>query len=115
MSYLMQFHEVNICQIMIFRLYTFYNEHEMTKIVNQTRENSQVLSQVLEYFLLSTVLNYYDSSGIEIAFLFLAEELHYSALTTRPLKPYSIFLDKRLMKDREKKRSFILLKSMYVA
>ena len=44
----MQFYEVNICEIMIFRLYTIYNKNEMIKIGNQSRENSQVLSQVLE-------------------------------------------------------------------
>ena len=40
---------------MIFRLYAVYNKHETLKIGNQTREKYQVLSQVLEYFLLSTV------------------------------------------------------------
>ena len=35
---------------MISKLYTVYNKHEMVKIGNQTREKSQVLSQVLEYF-----------------------------------------------------------------
>ena len=44
----MQFYEINIEKIMIFRLYTVYNKHEMIKIDNQTREKSQVLSQVLE-------------------------------------------------------------------
>ena len=44
----MQFYEVTFCQVMIFRLYTVYNKHEMIKIVNQTREILQVLSQVLE-------------------------------------------------------------------
>ena len=44
----MQFYEQDICQIMIFRLYTVYNKHEMIKIGNQTREISQALSQVLE-------------------------------------------------------------------
>ena len=33
---------------MIFRLYTVYNKNEMIKIDNQTREKSQVLSQVHE-------------------------------------------------------------------
>ena len=46
-SYLIQFYEINICQIMIFRLCTDGN-NEITKIANQTRENSQVLSRVLE-------------------------------------------------------------------
>ena len=47
-SYLVQFYEVNICEIMIFRPYTIYNMHEMKKIGDQAREKSQVLSQVLE-------------------------------------------------------------------
>ena len=45
----MQFYEVNICQAMIIRLYTFFSKkHETIKIGNQTREKSQVISQVLE-------------------------------------------------------------------
>ena len=44
----MQFCEINISQIMIFRLYAVYNKYEMIKIDSQTREKSQVLSQVLE-------------------------------------------------------------------
>ena len=44
----MQFYEINISQITIFRLYIIYNKHEIIKIGNQTRENSQLLSQVLE-------------------------------------------------------------------
>ena len=47
-SYLIQFYEMNICQIMIFKLHTVYNKCEMIKIGNQTRVKSQVLSQVLE-------------------------------------------------------------------
>ena len=39
----MQFYEINICQVMIFRLYTVYNKHEMLKIDSQTREKLQVL------------------------------------------------------------------------
>ena len=35
----MQFCEINICQVMIFRLYAVYNKHEMIKIDSQTREN----------------------------------------------------------------------------
>ena len=46
--YLMQFCEINICQIMIFRLYTVYNKHEIIEIDSQTREKLQVLWQVLE-------------------------------------------------------------------
>ena len=44
----MQFYEVNISQVMIFRLYTVYNRHEMIKNGNQTREKIQELSEVLE-------------------------------------------------------------------
>ena len=44
----MQFYDINTCQAIIFRLYTAYNKHEMMKIGNETREKSQVLSQVLE-------------------------------------------------------------------
>ena len=44
----MQFYEINICQVMIFRLYTVYNKHEMIKMDNQTKEKSQILSQVLQ-------------------------------------------------------------------
>ena len=36
---------------MIFRLYILYNKHKMIKIGTQNREISQVLSQVLEYFI----------------------------------------------------------------
>ena len=42
----MQFYEINISQVIIFRLYTIYNNDEMIKIGNQAREKSQVLSQV---------------------------------------------------------------------
>ena len=44
----MLFYEINISQVMIFRLYTVYKKHEMIKIGNQTREKLQILSQVLE-------------------------------------------------------------------
>ena len=44
----MQFYKINICQVMMFKLYVIYNKHEMIKIGNQTKEKSQVLSQVLE-------------------------------------------------------------------
>ena len=44
----MQFCEINVCQVLIFRLYIVYNKHEMIKISSETREKSQVLSQVLE-------------------------------------------------------------------
>ena len=44
----MQFYELNICKVMIFRLNDVYNKHGMIRIVKQTKEKSQVLSQVLE-------------------------------------------------------------------
>ena len=47
-SYLMQFCEINISQVRIFRLDTVYNRHKMIKIGSQTREKSQILSQMLE-------------------------------------------------------------------
>ena len=37
------FYEINISEIMIFRLYTVYKKQEMIKIGNPTREKSQVL------------------------------------------------------------------------
>ena len=46
----MQLHEMNLWQVIIFRLYILYNKHKMIKIGTQNREISQVLSQVLEYF-----------------------------------------------------------------
>ena len=46
----MQLQEMNLWQVMIFRLYILYNKHKMIKIGTQNREISQVLSQVLEYF-----------------------------------------------------------------
>ena len=44
----MQFYETFICQVMIFSVYTVYDKLEMIKIDNETREKSQILSQVLE-------------------------------------------------------------------
>ena len=41
----MQFYEINICQVRIFRSYTVYNKQKIIKIGNQTREKSQVLTQ----------------------------------------------------------------------
>ena len=52
----MQFSEINIYQVMIFRLYSFYNKCKMIKIGDQTREKSQVLSSA-RIILLSTVLS----------------------------------------------------------
>ena len=49
-SYLIQFYEINIFQVMIFIFYTVYDKHELIKIGNQTREKSQVQSQVSKNF-----------------------------------------------------------------
>ena len=38
----MQLYNMNIHQVMIFRLYTTYNKQKMIKIDNQKREKSQV-------------------------------------------------------------------------
>ena len=47
----MQFFEVNIFQVMIFKLYTVtVYKHKMMKIGNQTKEKSLVLLQVFVYF-----------------------------------------------------------------
>ena len=40
--------EINICQLIVFRIYTVYNKHETIKIDNQSREQLQILSQMLE-------------------------------------------------------------------
>ena len=53
----MHFYEINICQAMIFRLYTVNNKHEMIKIGNQIREKSQVVSQMLENFSADCTVN----------------------------------------------------------
>ena len=47
-SYLMQFYEISVYQIINFRLYIAYNKYQIIKTGNQTTEKSQVLSQVLE-------------------------------------------------------------------
>ena len=44
----MRFYEINICQIINVKLYTFHNKHDDSKIGDETREKSQQLSQVLE-------------------------------------------------------------------
>ena len=44
----MQFYDINIHQIVIFRLYTVYKKHEMIKNGNQTREKVQISLQVFE-------------------------------------------------------------------
>ena len=46
----MQFYEINICQVMNFRLCIVYNKHEMIKIYSQIGEKVQILSQMLEQF-----------------------------------------------------------------
>ena len=44
----MQLYEINICQVIIFRLYTVNNKQKMIKIDSQTKEKSLALLQVLE-------------------------------------------------------------------
>ena len=39
----MDFYKVNICKIMIFRLYSVFNKHKIIIIYNQTREKSSPL------------------------------------------------------------------------
>ena len=42
----MQFYSTNICQIMVFRLYTVHNKNDDEKNGNEAREKSKELSQV---------------------------------------------------------------------
>ena len=44
----MHFYEINVCKLEIFRLYDVHKKHVKIKFGNETREKSQVLSQVLE-------------------------------------------------------------------
>ena len=46
--YLRHVYEINICQVMIVRLFIDYNKHEIIKIGNQTGKKLETLSQVLE-------------------------------------------------------------------
>ena len=43
----MQFYEIYNSQVLIFRLHTVYNNKEMIKFGNQTKEKLQELSQVI--------------------------------------------------------------------
>ena len=40
----MQFYEINICQIMIFRHNTVHNKHEIIKFSSQTREKTEFVT-----------------------------------------------------------------------
>ena len=54
--YLMQFYEINICQVMIFRLYTVYNKHNDDK---NWRSNHRKIASIIAFapvWLLSTVI-----------------------------------------------------------
>ena len=57
----MQFYEINICQVMIFKIYTVCNKHEMIKIGNQTGEKSQILSQVLKNFAVDCTMSFEEN------------------------------------------------------
>ena len=46
----MKFYEINICEVMISRIFTVYDKSEMIKIGKQIIEKLQVLSQVIEQF-----------------------------------------------------------------
>ena len=56
----MQFYEINICQIIIFRIYTIYNTHQMIEIGNQTRGKSQALAEVLELLTVQSVAKLFE-------------------------------------------------------
>ena len=49
-SFLIPFYKINACHVTIFTFYTNNNKHETIKISYQTKENLQVLSQVLVQF-----------------------------------------------------------------
>ena len=66
----MQFYEISICQVMIFRRYAPHNKHEMIKIVNQTREKSQVLLGNARIILLPSVCYVHYAFSVML-FLFL--------------------------------------------
>ena len=44
----MEFYEISISQVRIFRFYSVNNKYDDDKIYNQIGEKSQVLTQVLE-------------------------------------------------------------------
>ena len=50
----MQFYEMNICQVMIFRLYTAYNKHEMIKIGSKNQRKISSIMEGARIILLST-------------------------------------------------------------
>ena len=74
----MQFYEINICQVMIFRLYTVYNKCDMIKIVNQTREILQLLSQV------ASIINSNKFNCKYYYFQFLATEIFWIIILNKP-------------------------------
>ena len=49
-SYLMQFCEINISQVMIFRLYIVCNKHEMIKIDCKLEKNRKYYTKCLNNF-----------------------------------------------------------------
>ena len=56
----MQFYEINICQVMIFRFYTVYNKHEMKKNGIQNRKIANIIANA-RIILLSNILSHFDS------------------------------------------------------
>ena len=56
-SYVIQFYEINNCQVMIFWLYTVYNKYEMLKFGNQTIEKNASITASARIILLSTVVS----------------------------------------------------------
>ena len=43
-SHLIQFYEINVCQLMIFRLYTVYSKHEKIKVSNKIIRAFEIIS-----------------------------------------------------------------------
>ena len=42
----MQFSEISICQVMMFKLYSVYNKHEIIQIDSQTSVKPQVYNDI---------------------------------------------------------------------
>ena len=48
-SNLLKLYKINFCQVVIFRLYTVYNKHEIIKIGNQIRNRSLTIQFTMQY------------------------------------------------------------------
>ena len=69
----MQFYNVNICQVMIFKFYAAYNKHDMVKIGNKTREKHKYYRKCLNNFAVG-----FNSLSLmpSLFFFFLSKQLY---------------------------------------